>query len=117
MRLGRPNLTKSFGCIFMTAIQANAWASLTAVEMGQLIKATGAIATVKPAKGDKFSLDELHDYVGGYIEALRLNDGRWMVINEEGRLKDLQFNSLASHLYQYDYIVGDVVICDEGEID
>ena len=43
-----------------------------------------------------------------------------MVINEEGKINDLPLNEKATELYIYsesDFILGDVLICNENEID
>lgn len=47
---------------------------------------------------------------GGYLEAVYLDD-KVMFVDEEGRLKDLPYNLLASGLAQGD-IVGDVLVMD-----
>lgn len=51
---------------------------------------------VCPNDGNKFSLKELQEFVGGYIEFVYLKDGRLAVANEEGVLLGLPFNMLAS---------------------
>jgi len=53
--------------------------------------------------------------VGGWIELLRLSDNSQMIINEEGKLKDLLFNQAATTIWQkqigpVDIIVGDAII-------
>lgn len=60
-------------------------------------------------------LSELQRLVGGYIEILRigsLGNSMRMVVNEEGKLKDLPCNYKASLLYNVadDYISGDAFI-------
>ena len=47
---------------------------------------------------------------GGYLEAVYLDD-KVTFVDEEGRLKDLPYNLLASGLAQGD-IVGDVLVMD-----
>ena len=78
--------------------------------------------TVTPANGRSFRLQELQRMVGGYIEALQLNDGRVMWLNEEGKLQGLPKNVAAttlatmySQLPRSDYIVGNVVIATRSE--
>ena len=63
------------------------------------------------------NLKTLQDIVGGYIEYSSLSqDGIDMILNEEGKIMDLDYNLKATllyratHLYADDYIVGDVVI-------
>jgi hypothetical protein len=87
--------------------------------MATLIKSNGEETNVIPNNKTDFSLDELQNYVGGLIETVRTKDNKIMVINEEGKINDLPINQKASALYQYnefDFIVGDVLICNENEI-
>lgn len=52
---------------------------------------------------------------GGYVEALRIASDTYLMVDEEGRLKDLPLNAQATRLYNYDTIVGDaVLIGDDG---
>lgn len=86
--------------------------------MGQIIKTTGETIEVSPKKGKYFSLQELQTIVGGYIEMVYLDDSRFMVVNEEGKLKNLPLNEKATELFNStDYIVGDVLVCSRKEID
>ena len=55
------------------------------------------------------SLSECQAAVGGMIEAVYLPDGRLMYVNEEGLLKGLPLNEMASDIAGK-YIVGDVII-------
>lgn len=76
---------------------------------------------VEPKNGADFSLEELQEFVGGYIEIIDLFDGTLMVINEEGKLKDLPFNIPATLIYSkkygmQDYIVGNALVCDKSQI-
>jgi hypothetical protein len=110
--------------------------------MGYHIKADGTVTKVTPATGKKFTLEEMQKFVGGYIEivpAQRLQGGIYgvakgmsektevfevpakamMVLNEEGKLKGLPRNEVATQIYKlgfHDPIVGDVLICMRGEI-
>lgn len=87
----------------------------------KIYKADGSIIDVKPNNGTDFSLEELQEIVGGYIEIVGLMDNEIMVINEEGKLIDLPFNETATQMYQevdgfYDYIAGDVLVCDSNMV-
>lgn len=87
----------------------------------KIYKADGSIIDIKPNNGTDFSLEELQEIVGGYIEIVGLMDNEIMVINEEGKLIDLPFNENATQLYQevdgfYDYIAGDVLVCDSSMV-
>lgn len=88
--------------------------------MATLIKSNGEILEVTPKDKKSFQLEELQKYVGGLIEIVQTKLGKPMIINEEGKNDDLPLNQTASEMYQYseyDFIVGDVLICDPNEID
>jgi len=58
-------------------------------------------------------LDFLKKEVGGWVEVVHLEMKDTLVqmwLNEEGLLKRLPYNSLATHLYGHSHIVGNVVI-------
>lgn len=75
----------------------------------------GKTIDVEPKNGTDFSLSELQGYVGGYIELIHTTRTRVMVVNEEGLLKDLPQNKLASAIAGHP-IVGDVLMCYSNEI-
>lgn len=91
--------------------------------MAKLIKTDGTITEVKPAKGKTFLLEELQGFVGGSIEIVGLSGKLGlMCLNENGKLDGLPYNSVADALFQYrrgsgDFIVGDVLVGTEQEID
>jgi hypothetical protein len=90
--------------------------------MAEVIKTTGERIIVAPKSGKKkFTLEELQGYVGGYIEAVYLPKRRVMVVNEEGKLRGLPFNQIATAMVMeagqiVGPIVGDVIICGPGEM-
>ncbi len=86
--------------------------------MAEIIYANGRMEQVAPANGSDFSLEEMQRIVGGYIEVLNLNDGRLMVVNEEGKLEGLDLNITATYLYgrHSDCVVGNVLVCDSKQI-
>ena len=65
-----------------------------------------------------FTLEELREFVGGYVELLcpPSNAGAVLMVNEEGRLRDLPFNEIASAVFGQDFIVGDVLLCHKSQI-
>lgn len=78
---------------------------------------------VIPESKGTFSLEELQKYVGGYIEfaprspfALPEVHDKVVICNEEGRIHHLPLNELASRVCGQD-LVGDVLICDFGEVE
>ena len=79
------------------------------------------VEDVEPANGRDFSLEELQGYVDGLIEIVSLYDGRLMVLNDEGLINGLPINPLATAIYQNatgvnDYILGNVLICQDNEV-
>tara|TARA_R100000458_G_C8277761_1_gene253414 strand:+ start:6242 stop:6496 length:255 start_codon:yes stop_codon:yes gene_type:complete len=68
------------------------------------------------------TLKQLQKLVGGYIEVYHMEDGRQLVINEEGKMMNLQHNQTATDLlpnnFYNDTVVGDaVVLSGEGLLD
>ncbi len=92
--------------------------------MGILIHTGGLVQEANPPNGEAFKLEECQEMVGGFIEIVRLNGSKLiMVINEEGKLSDLEPNSVATimarahnAIYPNDYIAGDVLICKMNEV-
>lgn len=90
--------------------------------MAKILKSSVEIIEIEPKNGTDFSLEELQGVVGGYIEIVRLGGNQLMVVNEEGKLNRLPFNSLATNALRLvypqsdDIIVGDVLICKLSEI-
>lgn len=75
-----------------------------------------------PKNGTTFELEELQEVVGGYIEIIRLNDGRVIVVNEEGLLQGLPVNIEATNILRRDhsttqYIVGNAIVCDADMVE
>ena len=91
--------------------------------MATLIRVNGSRETVTPATPPAFTLEEMHGFVGGYIELLQCGDGSIMILNEEGKLIGLPRNPLATvyaqarvDLLPGDYIAGDAVIVSQQEM-
>ena len=87
-----------------------------AMTMARILRANGAVEETAPKNGRDFSLEELKNIVGGYIEIVPLESGEIMIVNEEGKLYHLPVNMQATHLYGYEIIVGDVLVCDKGQV-
>lgn len=89
-----------------------------------IIKTDGSKHVIAPKNGKKFELEELQELVGGYIQVIRLNnkDNQCMIVNENGKLYNLEHNAEASviaHSYRAifdnDFIVGDVAIINNNQ--
>ena len=75
-----------------------------------------------PKNGKTFALTEMQEIIGGYIEPIRLNDGRMIIVDEEGKSKNNAVNIPATNIlrrdhYTTDYIVGTAIVCDADMID
>ena len=87
----------------------------------KLIKADGTEINKVPANGKHFTLEELQSFVEGWIEVVWFKT-KLMIINEEGKLKQLPLNEKATLIYQKkkgittDVIVGDAFYCDRDLI-
>ena len=84
--------------------------------MAAFIKTNGEITNVTPKNGTDYKYEELKEFVGGYIEIVPINDHEIMVVNEEGKLNNHPVNYIASLLYKYDNICGNVLVCDDSEV-
>ena len=81
----------------------------------KLYKTDGTVINILP-KDTYFSLLELTEFVGGRIEILS-DSNIIVVLNEEGKIKKLPINIVATEickdmLFSADYLAGDVVVCD-----
>ena len=75
-----------------------------------------------PKNGKTFALTEMQEIVGGYVEPIRLNDGRMIIVDEDGKSKDKAVNIPATNIlrrdhFTTDYIVGTAIACDADMID
>lgn len=112
--------------------------------MATIMYTDGTSKEVQPANGSDFQLKELQAIVDGHIEIVHLKDGRIMVIDEEGKLKDYPRNAQATKLAalptpdekrayvteleahgvsvisfdldEEDYIAGTVLVCENHEV-
>jgi hypothetical protein len=87
---------------------------------GTLYHANGTIEP-KQFNGNLVTLQELQDCVGGYVEFVYLENNQILVVNEEGKINNLQFNPLATNIAinsnSVDYIVGNALLIDLRFID
>ena len=75
-----------------------------------------------PKNGKTFELTEMQEIVGGYVEPIRLNDGRMIIVDEDGKSKGKAVNIPATNIlrrdhFTTDYIVGTAIVCDADMID
>ncbi|MFH7321453.1 DUF3846 domain-containing protein [Desulfurivibrio sp. D14AmB] len=91
--------------------------------MATLILANGEYRAVAPA-GDTFTLREMYDLLDcSCVQAIFLMAGRVMWIDDEGKFKPHEPNRIATTLLQEaggipgDYIAGNALVTDAGEVD
>lgn len=83
---------------------------------GVVLYADGKKDIVRPANGTDFSLEEMQEIVGGYIEVVYMPNDWIMIVNEEGKLYNMPINEKATYMFQNAYptddvIVGNALIC------
>ena len=75
-----------------------------------------------PKNGKTFALTEMQEIIGGYVEPIRLNDGRMIIVDEDGKSKDKAVNIPATNIlrrdhFTTDYIVGTAIVCDADMVE
>ena len=82
----------------------------------------GTARALEPAKGACFTLVELQTLVGGYIQAVPIGAGRYLVCNEDGKRLELPVNQAATRMLHAaggmpdDFVVGEVLIATHAEM-
>lgn len=89
--------------------------------MATLLHTDGTATELAPRNGQRFTLAELQEVVGGYIEIVlrgrAIPRGSCLVVNEEGMLDGLPVNERASEMAGQT-IVGNVLVASyPGEVD
>lgn len=95
--------------------------------MALVITPNYEVTPIEPENG-KFSLELLQSIVEGYIEIVHIGNDELMVVNEEGRLRGMEVNDVATtylnirKLYVGENpvttpIVGVALFCKSSEID
>ena len=75
-----------------------------------------------PKNGKTFALTEMQEIIGGYVEPIRLNDGRMIIVDEDGKSKNKAVNIPATNIlrrdhFTTDYIVGTAIVCDADMVE
>ena len=91
-----------------------------------LIKTDGSIHSVEPENGTDFQLNELQQFVQGFIEIIPIKSGphagKILVCNEEGKLRGLEPNFKVhqeigiSPSEMNDLFVGNILICEYEQV-
>ncbi len=90
---------------------------------GLLITPEFEVDVYEPRDGNAFQVDELQFLVGGEFEILRSRVKDWaLVVNEDGKRRELPVNELATALYVHGHLGkdnqlrGTVLFVDEDEL-
>lgn len=87
-----------------------------------LLTPRGERQAAAPKDGVAFTVTELQDMVGGYIDIMELNDGM-VVFDVDGALNDKLYNKAATDLIRYSnpewngYVAGNAVVCSRVRVD
>ena len=94
----------------------------TETKLAKIIYTDKEAEDYTPENGKTFALTEMQEIVGGYFEIVWLNDGRIIVIDEEGKSKNKAVNIPATNIlrrdhFTTDYIVGTAIVCDADMVE
>lgn len=85
-----------------------------------IVTPSGSMRNLMPMNGKKFSLFELQQYVGGYIEIVYLKKDKILVVDEEGKLKGKPINRIATGWLNadgiIDYVAGTAILMDSNQM-
>ena len=73
------------------------------------------VEDVQPQNGTDFKLQELRDFVDGFIEVVELSPTEFLIANEESAIRDFEYNPIASSLAN-EPIFGNVLICLKSQV-
>ena len=87
----------------------------------RLYSVGGTIKKIEPQNGKTFSLEEMQDFVEGYVEVINMGPKKFTIVNEEGKISGLPVNFMATELHKkqkgyHELIVGNVIVCDKSYV-
>lgn len=89
--------------------------------MAVIIKINGETENIEPANGKIFTLKELQQVAGGYIQIVSVtageHSGKFMIVDEEGLLKPNPILNIEASKIAGQRIVGQVIIIDRDQIE
>lgn len=89
--------------------------------MAKLYKTTGEVIEIQPANGKKFTLEEVQQYVDGYVERVELKHREVLLCNEEAIVYNMPYNRKATEVLAENYgqgcqgLYGDIIHCLKKE--
>lgn len=91
--------------------------------MAKVITVDQKVTEVEPENGTDFTYEELCKHTKSeMVQMVVLQDGRYMWMDENGKLEGKVSNSLATTLLKeaggipWDYVAGDVLICERDQV-
>lgn len=90
--------------------------------MATLFRTDLTMEEITPKNGSDFSLRELYEILDcDSVEVVPLTEFNSIIVDEEGKLKDKEYNMYASKFYQkfrktQDFLVGDCLVINNAEI-
>lgn len=91
--------------------------------MNRLITPRGEIQEAAPRDGVAFSVTELQDLVGGYIDIKEIDDEEMVVYDVDGARNDKLYNKAATELILSSdpkwngFVAGNAVVCSRVRVD
>ena len=89
--------------------------------MSIIIQTTGETRNIEPENGSVFSLKELQQAVGGYIQIVSIttgeHSGRLMIVDEDGLIKPNPILNEEASKIAGQQIVGSVIVIDRDQIE
>ena len=73
------------------------------------------VEDVQPQNGTDFQWIELKNFVEGYVEVVELSQTEFLIANEEGAIRNYEYNPIASVLAR-EPIYGNVLVCLKSEV-
>ena len=75
-----------------------------------------------PKNGKTFGKTEMYGIVEGFVDIIRLNDGRVIIVDSQGKTLNKAVNIPATNIlrrdhFTTDYIVGTAIVCDADMLD
>ena len=94
----------------------------TETKLAKIIYTDKEAEDYTPKNGKTFGKTEMYGIVEGYIDIIRLNDGRVIIVDSQGKALNKAVNIPATNIlrrdhFTTDYIVGTAIVCDSDMVD
>jgi hypothetical protein len=78
---------------------------------------TPVMLTVREGRAERPTLEQAQEYVGGWIQMIRLANGDQLIVNEEGLVHRLPFNPAASAIAGQPIVGNAMLLAGEARLD